>query len=1362
MARLAFRVLGPLEVARDGCSVKLGGERQHALLALLLLSANEVVPSEQILEELFRDVARDPANALQVAISRLRRTLGDGVLETRPRGYLLCAGQEELDSALFERWGDEGRRRLAAGEPDVAAEVLRAALGLWRGSPFQEVALFDFAQPAIRRLEALRLTAEMDRLDAELALGHAVELVPELERLVTANPLQERLRGQLMLALYRCGRQAEALETYRATRELLRDELGLEPSRALQRLEHAILNQDVSLEQAAATVGHAAVCPFKGLAAYEVDDADYFCGRERLVAELVARLASSSFVGIVGPSGSGKSSLLRAGLLPALHAGALPGSNGWRVVAIRPGDPIDPAARLIAVDQLEEVFAWPDAERAAFLDALVEAAERARVLVCVRADFYGRCAEHRSLADLLGRSQVLVGPMEADELRRAVETPAARGGLEVERPLVDALVAEAEGQPGALPLLSTTLLELWRLRGDNVLRYETYQAAGGIEGAVARLAEQTYRQLTASEREAARRILLRLADEGPEAPVRRRVPLAELARDEEEDTLAKLTAARLVTVSDGAVEVAHEALLREWPRLRDWLDADVEGRRIHRELSAQANAWESGDRDDADLYRGARLAAAVEWASAHPSDPAEIERAFLVASRRAAQRALTRLRAVAAVLGVLLAVAVAGGIVAVAQRQSARQDARVALATRLGAQAIAEPRLDRALLLAREALHLEDSPQTEDALLATLLRSPALVASYVLPEGVRPYRLVVSPDGRTLAVGDSRGALRFFDTRRRIETRPVFGRVFGFGPTVYTPGGAELLALASSLRGLVVRDARTLREDRFLRFDEHFQPERTGAVTPLAVGANAAFFSYDLIIDRQNDEGPAFLDRWQLATGRRTSVRLGSPDVLGAGLVGANLVTVTSRLIETWDGRTLRRLRALRVPVRLGGYAAVDSRGRYAVALEHLAPAILFVDLRSGRVTPASGADATGGVLSVGFTPDGRYAVTTGTNGDVTLWDPSTGDAIDTFAGHAGAANSAAFSPDGKTLYASSLDGTILAWAIDHGRRFGNRFTIPSQPRDLPHVPQTPPLALVGGDAIAVRESTGVAECPLRTLVCRALPRSAGAFVTVLAANGATLAVGRSDGSVELRSPGRPARRLTGLPGSVQSIAFAPSAARVAAAGLHALALWDAASGARTGLLQLPTAGTAVAIGPDGRRLAVGLADGRVLVTTVGGGDTRTLRPHGSPNLSVAFLPDGTLLTGSYDGALERWSAADGRRLAAAASAPTGPVASIVVAPDGRTVLTSSLTTGTIREWSAAHLQLLAEFPGDPFSLTNVAITPNGGAAIAVFDSGNGIVWPLRLGDWEERACRIAGRNLTPSEWQQFLPGRSYAAVCPL
>ena len=275
------------------------------------------------------------------------------------------------------------------------------------------------------------------------------------------------------------------------------------------------------------------ICPFKGLASFEPVDADYFFGRERLVAELVARLVGAGFLGIVGPSGSGKSSVLRAGLLPALAGGVLPGSGGWWRLLMRPGerplqelrrvlvsgakDPLGEALDtlpangrlLLAVDQLEELFTEcrSDTERAEFADILARAAadphRRAIVVVALRADFYGRFAVYPGLTELFGANQVLVGPMQASELRRVVELPAGRVGLRVDPDLADALVDDVEGEPGALPLLSTSLLELWQKRSDKTLTLAAYRESGGVHGAVARLAEGTYARVPA-EQQAAR------------------------------------------------------------------------------------------------------------------------------------------------------------------------------------------------------------------------------------------------------------------------------------------------------------------------------------------------------------------------------------------------------------------------------------------------------------------------------------------------------------------------------------------------------------------------------------------------------------------------------------------------------------------------------------------------------------------------------------------------------------------------------------------------------------------------------------------------------------------------------------------
>lgn len=248
---LQFRVLGPVEVLRDGEPVRLGGERQRALLAVLLMHANELVRRDWLIEELFTDDVRDRANAAQAVVSRLRRALHDersqDVLVTRPGGYILRAPEADLDAAQFELWLKQGRELLAERRPGPAAERLRAGLALWRGDALADVAFVDVLQPYIRRLEEARVCALEARVSADLELGRHSELIGELEGLLGKEPLRESLAGQLMLALYRCGRQADALEVYQRTRTRLIDELGLEPGPALRILQQQVLEHAPAL-----------------------------------------------------------------------------------------------------------------------------------------------------------------------------------------------------------------------------------------------------------------------------------------------------------------------------------------------------------------------------------------------------------------------------------------------------------------------------------------------------------------------------------------------------------------------------------------------------------------------------------------------------------------------------------------------------------------------------------------------------------------------------------------------------------------------------------------------------------------------------------------------------------------------------------------------------------------------------------------------------------------------------------------------------------------------------------------------------------------------------------------------------------
>jgi len=1397
---LRFRLLGPLEVLRDGEALHLGGERQRALLALLLLHANELVTTEQLAGQLFGADASDASvRAVRVAVSRLRRLLDEETLATRPGGYVVHADPSQLDVAEFEALVIEGRRSLAEDDPVAAATAFRAALALFRGPPLADLALLDFVQPEARRLEELRLSALMDRIDADLALGRSSELVPELETLVQANPYQERLRGQFMLALYQSGRQADALEVYRRTRELLADELGLEPSRALQELERQVLQHDAALDLPGnARAAETSVCPFKGLAAFEAADAFYFCGRERLLGELVTRLASSTFVGIVGPSGVGKSSLLRAGLLATLAAGALPGSADWRVMLVRPGDRstvslADSIAAcavadriLIAVDQLEEIFGEdvPPDERAAFLDELDRAAadpaHRAAVLVTVRADFYGRFADHPQFADRLSQSHVFVRTLDRDDLTRAIELPAARAGLDVERPLLDALVADTAGAAGGLPLLQTTLLQLWSVRDGRALRHEAYRAMGGVRGAVARLAEDTFESLPADDREVARRIMLRLAGGEDGALVRRRVPLADVLRvDGAPRVVDALVAARLLTVDGAQIEISHEALLQEWPRYRGWLEDDRVGRRVHAHLTASAGDWDVRGRDAADLYRGARLSAALELPAAELT---EQERDFIEASRGAAGREVRRLRMLLAGVAILLAAAVVAGVVALHKSHTASSEERAALAGQLGAEAESEPRIDRAMLLAREALRIDRTTDTEGTLLATLVRSPAALATYTFPIDSRPQNIAVAPNGKYIAVNDNTGHLRFYSTRTHRQLRALSG--FGAPPlpVAFSAGGGRLLAIDWHGKGptLDVIDASTLHVLRRLRFDPWLathQPLFTQVPSFTPDGKSVLFLYGEQKPD--GSEGAPYVDRWDLATGRLVSRhRVGDAGIIGGGLVehGRVLSVVSNTHAYLWQLRPWRRLAAVPgPPTAAQGEAAITPDGKTA-AFGLKSGGIVFMDMRTGRQTVGP-AGHVGDVQNDGISPDGRLFVTLGDDAKVIVWDTRTFAPLEVLTGHGGRITWLGFSADSKTLFTVSLDGSVLEWDLGDARRFGRPFHVHGPTLDLGPLAPTAPALAIAPDGRRFAVDTGSDTVGLFSLVDlspRRTIRIAGGATAIGWSPHGQLALGGKEGKLELVS-GPHVRALAGLAPdkgtdeAIEAIAFDHGGDLVAAADeayrgntpLGTLELWRV-DGRQVAKVRLDSPTYAVAFSPDGTLVAVGTDSGKaVLVDTATGKVERTILPLGGSVTAVAFSPAGTLGTGTWAGIVQLWNPATGKEIGKPVLAQPSPIASLDFDAKGDTFSTSGGSDGTAKLWTTATLQQVGSaFQSDPSQWGTARFTPDGSHLVVLYGDGTGFVWPTTVAAWAAHACVVAGRNLTREEWRRYVPHRSYGPVC--
>lgn len=793
------RVLGALTL--DDGRIALA-PRDRAVMAALTVRLGAPLSAASLAAALWGDGPPPSwSHVVPGCIMRLRRLISPAQIETTPLGYRLVPEHVEVDAERFERLVERGTQQLELGEPERAAHTFSESLALWRGEPFVDLPDWEPAEIASGRLVEMRLGVEELLLDARLQAGEVQEVAAGARARVAEAPLRERRWVVLSVAQYRQGRQADALATVRRARGLLAAELGLDPCAELAELERAILRQDPALLSDRVFRAASPECPFFGLPPAGIGDSERYFGREQELSSALRALEEHGVLLVAGSSGVGKSSFVRAGI------GARYMAQGREVAIVTPGEhPIDALRNvdltggesLLIVDQCEQAFAAEDpAEIREFFDALSQMAFRGILVVAIRADRLGELADHQGFAQIIQSHLLMLTVLSPAELRTVIEKPAEQAGLILEPGLVEILIRDADGR--TLPLLSHALRQVWSRREGRVMTVEAYRASGEIDGAVAKTAEEVYATLSEEGTRVLRDILLRLVEASPDgAVISRRVERIRIAIDDAHAKIVdRLADARLLTTDEESVQLSHEALAREWPRLKEWLADDVEGQRIMRHLASAAAAWEAMERPDSELYRGGRLTAAQQWRDAVGPALTGVERQFLDASSanesaglaaaqgqlRKERQMVRRLSWVSVGAAGLAIIAVTAGILAGLQANVA---ATAAEARRVAARALDEPDFDRALLLAVEATRLWDSSETRLNLVRVISRAPRLTSIIHIPEEeVAALSMSLSEDGTRASVIDridTDQGVRLFD----LDDRTQLGEYSPLGGIVVT------------------------------------------------------------------------------------------------------------------------------------------------------------------------------------------------------------------------------------------------------------------------------------------------------------------------------------------------------------------------------------------------------------------------------------------------------------------------------------------------------------------------------------------------------------------------------------------------
>lgn len=1477
---LSVSLLGTFSVTLNNQEVTgFSYDKVRALLAYLIMESSYTHRRESLVGLLWPDYPESQARqSLSQALSTLRGVIGDrSIRHSGTNAYIEATRQTVTFNKDSHYWLDvddySSHLHAAQKHPhktlsscEQCITYLEQAVALYRGDFLENLTIDDsaaFEEWALLHRENLKrqMMDALHQLTQVYLEQKKYKLALEQTRhQLKLDPWHEPAHRQVMQALVLDGQRAAALKHYEMCSETLATELQVAPEDATVALYESIRDGSFQTFHAPLPPGvmppAPGMPPFKGLHFFDVADAHLFFGREVLTSRIIEHLNDGDrFLAIVGASGSGKSSLVRAGVVATL----LP-ETGWDIHIMTPtADPVTALCRsissdsgvttdiailrdamyeddhalfrfvehstsecdqlLFVVDQFEELFTLcRDArEQRVFLDNLlnaVTAPSPVAVVIALRADFYHHCAEHELLRKAIESHQMYIGAMTYEELCYAIVRPAQSNNWSFEPGLVDLMLEDIGAvphrppEPGALPLLSHALLETWKRRQGRTLTLRGYAEAGGVRGAIAQSAEAVYRALSPDRQAIARNIFLRLTEFGDVLMntdsalyTRRRVPLEEMhptptAESEIQMVLDTLVQARLVTVERDAIEVAHEALIREWPTLRTWLEADLEGLRIHRHLTEAAQVWVDGGRLTGDLYRGTRLAQVEEWAQAENRELNTLEDEFLKASKHEMerieaerdaqrQRELDVIRNLAEVqqrraeergrllhwigvaAGLLLLIAIAAVFLGHGYRVASLESASLA---RVNATTAAQNAFVAATAQAAEVQALEARErESEQRTLAEAMKLEALTQRDIAQQQAR-LNLVMSLVGQAnihqeknselalLLASEANTMLDSALTRgglvSTLEHSP--GRVHFLTGSA---GSVETLAVSPDGSMLVSAGAGEIR----------FWDASTGEPIPNPLtGLGDVVRDLSFMGDRQvlaalvnNQDKPPFVLFWNIGQDARQNVPLG---VLNSAHFSGG---IESYLTISPDGRYLA-LAGCGKPMSIPSGLAFCESGSGVTLWD-----ISSILEGTGEIREVGFLDIPGEVYNVAFDPGGENVALVGcanydanncAQGFASLWQSDTGDVIeliqDAFKGHSVALlNSIAFTPDGMHLamggcsyYDASgvcMEGSVDLWDLVTFTSVAQLTT--EGENGIQSLAISP-----DGQLIAIGSSDTIRLWEPATQALKGMPmigHTGHVLALAFTPDGQTLFSAGQDlkiGMWDLALRGGIGNRLALNPMPSFHIDFAPDGYTIAESTVGGIQLWDAATGELLNVLQLNNAEGIVwdvDFSPDGEMLAsAGLSDGAITLW-----DIASMAPVGNPFVpepgesaySVAFSPDGLLLATSGDGAgIWLWdveSLITGTPVSRTLTGHGyGGNPQIVFSPDG-TLLASAGHDDTARLWDvAAGVQVGKTLSGHDDNVLTVAFSPDGRVLASAGQDTSIRLWDVATQDLIKE---LAGHN---------------------